>query len=321
MQEIGLIGLSVMGVNLALNMADHGVKVSIFNRTTAVVDEVMAEHAHPNFWPTYSLAELATSLPVPRKIMMMVKAGEPVDMLIDQLLPYLQPGDILIDGGNSFFKDTIRREKALREKGIFYLGVGVSGGEEGARRGPAIMPGGDAAAYGEVREILEAIAAKAYGEPCCRYIGQNGSGHYVKMVHNGIEYADMQLISEIYMILKHLGGLDNAKLQKVFADWNRGELESYLIEITADIFKVRDGEGYLLDFILDEASQKGTGKWTNLEAMDLGVDISVITSAVNARYMSGLKAERVKAAGLIAGQTQTADIDREELITLEQKSL
>ena len=321
MQEIGLIGLSVMGVNLALNMADHGVKVSIFNRTTAVVDEVMAEHAHPNFRPTYSLAELAASLPVPRKIMMMVKAGEPVDMLIAQLLPYLQPGDILIDGGNSFFKDTIRREKALREKGIFYLGVGVSGGEEGARRGPAIMPGGDAAAYGEVREILEAIAAKAYGQPCCRYIGQNGSGHYVKMVHNGIEYADMQLISEIYMILKHLGGLDNAELQKVFADWNRGELESYLIEITADIFKVKDGEGYLLDFILDEASQKGTGKWTNLEAMDLGVDISVITSAVNARYMSGLKTERVKAAGLIAGQTQTADIDREELIALAQKSL
>ncbi len=322
MQEIGLIGLSVMGVNLALNMADHGVKVSIFNRTAAVVDEVMKTHGHPNFRPMYSIQELVKSLAQPRKIMLMVKAGEPVDMLIEQLLPHLQAGDILIDGGNSFFKDTIRREKALREKNIYYLGVGVSGGEEGARRGPAIMPGGDAAAYSAVSEILEAIAAKAYGEPCCRYIGENGAGHYVKMVHNGIEYADMQLISEIYMILKELGGLGNDELQRVFAEWNRGELESYLIEITADIFKVRDGEGYLVDKIMDKASQKGTGKWTNLEAMDLGVDISVITAAVNARYMSGLKDERVKGADLLEGHEQAGgQKEKAELIDLCRSSL
>lgn len=321
MKEIGLIGLSVMGVNLALNMADHGVKVSIFNRTTKVVDEVMKEYRHPNFWPTYSVEELVKSLKHPRKIMMMVKAGEPVDMLIEQLLPHLEEGDILIDGGNSYFKDTIRREKYLKEKNIYYLGVGVSGGEEGARKGPAIMPGGDRKAYTEVQNILEDISAKAYGEPCCNYIGENGAGHYVKMVHNGIEYADMQLISEIYMLLKHIGGLSNEELQKVFDDWNHNELESYLIEITADIFKVKDGEGYLVDKIVDKASQKGTGKWTNLEAMDLGVDISVITSAVNARYMSNLKEERKKGAELIAAPAEKTAMDKEALIELTRNSL
>lgn len=321
MKEIGLIGLSVMGVNLALNMADHGVKVCIFNRTTKVVDEVVKEHRHPNFWPTYSVEELVKSLKHPRKIMMMVKAGEPVDMLIEQLLPHLEAGDILIDGGNSYFKDTIRREKYLKEKNIFYLGVGVSGGEEGARRGPAIMPGGDKKAYAEVEEILTDISAKAYDEPCCRYIGENGAGHYVKMVHNGIEYADMQLISEIYMILKHIGSLSNDELQKVFADWNNGELESYLIEITADILKVKDGDGYLVDKIVDKASQKGTGKWTNLEAMDLGVDISVITSAVNARYMSNLKEERVKGAKVLEDHTEKTGMDKAELIALTGNSL
>lgn len=321
MKEIGLIGLSVMGVNLALNMADHNVKVSIFNRTTSVVDAVMKEHQHPNFWPTYSIEELVKSLKHPRKIMMMVKAGEPVDMLIEQLLPHLEAGDILIDGGNSYFKDTIRREKYLKEKNIYYLGVGVSGGEEGARKGPAIMPGGNKKAYAEVQSILEDISAKAYEEPCCNYIGENGAGHYVKMVHNGIEYADMQLISEIYMILKHIGGLTNDELQKVFDEWNHNELESYLIEITADIFKVRDGEGYLVDKIVDKASQKGTGKWTNLEAMDLGVDISVITSAVNARYMSNLKEERVKGAELIEGPAEKTGMDKVALIELTRNSL
>ncbi|RRD96166.1 NADP-dependent phosphogluconate dehydrogenase [Clostridiales bacterium COT073_COT-073] len=321
MQEIGLIGLSVMGVNLALNMADHGVKVSIFNRTVSVIDEVMEKYDHPNFRATYSIEELVKSLSRPRKIMMMVKAGQPVDMLIEQLLPYLEAGDILIDGGNSFFKDTIRREKYLSEKNIFYLGVGVSGGEEGARRGPAIMPGGNRTAYQAVEQIFENISAKAYDEPCCRYIGEDGSGHYVKMVHNGIEYADMQLISEIYMILKEIGGLSNDELQQVFAGWNQNELESYLIEITADIFKVKDGDGYLVDKILDKASQKGTGKWTNLEAIDLGVDISVITSAVNARYMSNLKSERVKVSEMLDAPAKTLTITKEELVELARHSL
>lgn len=321
MQEIGLIGLSVMGVNLALNMADNGVKVSIFNRTVSVVDEVMEKYNHPNFTATYSVEELVKSLPKPRKIMMMVKAGQPVDMLIEQLLPHLEVGDILIDGGNSLFKDTIRREKYLSDKNIFYLGVGVSGGEEGARKGPAIMPGGNREAYRQVEAIFEAIAAKAYGEPCCRYIGEDGSGHYVKMVHNGIEYADMQLISEIYMILKEVGGLTNDELQKVFADWNQNELESYLIEITADIFKVKDGDGYLVDKILDKASQKGTGKWTNLEAIDLGVDISAITTAVNARYMSNLKEERVRASKMLDAPQKTMEISKAELIELARHSL
>lgn len=321
MQEIGLIGLSVMGVNLALNMADKGAKVSIFNRTTKVVDEVMAKYGHANFRPMYSVEDLVKSLARPRKVMLMVKAGQPVDTLIDHLLPFLEDGDIIIDGGNSFFKDTIRRERYLKEKNIFFLGVGVSGGEEGARKGPAIMPGGNYQAYQEVEKLFAAISAKADNEPCCTYIGQDGAGHYVKMVHNGIEYADMQLISEIYMILKEIGALHNDELHKVFAAWNKKELESYLIEITADIFKVKDGQGYLVDKILDQASQKGTGKWTNLEAIDLGVDISVITSAVNARYMSNLKAERMRVAKMIAGPDKKTSLSQQDLVDLARHSL
>ncbi|MBC2575177.1 NADP-dependent phosphogluconate dehydrogenase [Peptostreptococcus canis] len=328
--NIGVVGLSVMGMNLALNMADNGYRVSIFNRTISVVDKVMEENFHKNFTSTYSLKEFVKSLEKPRRIFLMVKSGKPVDMLIEQLIDIVEEGDIIIDGGNSFYKDTIRRTNYLKEKNINFLGVGISGGEEGARFGPAIMPGGTEEAYKYVKDIFEDISAKAYGESCCKYISEDGSGHYVKMVHNGIEYADMQLISEAYAILKNIGGLNNHEIQKVFEDWNKSELESYLIEITANIFKVKEDDGtYLLDNIMDKASQKGTGKWTNLEAIDLGVDISVISAALNARFMSNLKDERTKAENIIfkntVGNNQDLNInlnmDRKELIKLVKNSL
>ena len=258
--NIGLIGLSVMGTNLALNMADKGYKVSIFNRTVSVIDEVMNNTPHNNFVPVYSLRELIDSLEKPRKIMFMIKAGEAVDKLIEQLLEFVEKDDILIDGGNSYFKDTIRRKNYLAQKGINYVGAGVSGGEEGARFGPAIMVGTDENIYPAVKNIFEDISAKVDDEPCCAYISTDGAGHYVKMVHNGIEYADMQLISEAYLILKQIGKLSNDELHKVFDDWNKSELESYLIEITSDIFSVKDdNKSYLIDKILDVANQKGTG--------------------------------------------------------------
>lgn len=297
--NIGVIGLSVMGMNLALNMADNGYKVSIFNRTTSVVDKVMKENFNKNFVPSYTLEDFVKSLEKPRRIFIMVKSGEPVDMLIDQLVDMVDEDDIIIDGGNSYYKDTIRRTKFLEKKKINYLGVGISGGEEGARFGPAIMPGGDINAYKYVQTIFEKISAKAYGEPCCKYISNDGAGHYVKMVHNGIEYADMQLISEAYTILKHIGKMNNEEIKEVFESWNKEELESYLIEITADILGMREDGVYLLDKILDKASQKGTGKWTNLEAIDLGVDVSVITAALNARFMSNLKEERKKGSKIL----------------------
>lgn len=323
MNNIGVIGLSVMGMNLALNMADNGYKVAIFNRTTSVVDKVMEEHFHKNFTPTYDLKSFVDSLEKPRRIFIMVKSGNPVDLLIEQLESMVDEGDIIIDGGNSYYKDTVRRTQYLREKGINYLGVGISGGEEGARFGPAIMPGGNKEAYKYVKDIFENISAKAYGEACCNYISEDGSGHYVKMVHNGIEYADMQLISEAYMILKHIGGLTNEELKNVFEDWNKSELESYLIEITANIFKVReDDESYLLDKIMDKASQKGTGKWTNLEAIELGVDASVITSALNSRFMSNLKEERQKGSKILDKNTvESANVNKEELVELVKNSL
>lgn len=323
-KHIGLIGLSVMGRNLALNIGDKGYKVAIFNRTVKVVDEVLEKYNHPNLFGAYSLKELIEELETPRKIMLMVKAGEAVDMLIEQLLPYLEQGDILIDGGNAYFKDTIRRAKYLKEKGIRFLGVGVSGGEEGARLGPALMPGGDFEAYKNVEGIFNHIAAKVNGEPCCNYIGSDGAGHYVKMVHNGIEYADMQLISEAYMILKHLGKFNNMEMHNIFKQWNKGELESYLIKITSNILTVKDdkSENYLLDMILDKASQKGTGKWTNIEAIDLGVDVSIISSALNARFMSNLKEERVKANKILESNTKNfTKVDKDELIELVRKSL
>lgn len=298
--EIGVIGLAVMGRSLALNMADHGFTVGGYNRSGEVTKALAAEHPHPNFVPFYDLEELAASQQRPRKFLIMVKAGKAVDMVIEQLLPFLEEGDIIMDGGNSFFEDTRRRERELKEKGIFYFGVGVSGGEKGARFGPSIMPGGDEEAYRHIAPILEAIAAKAQGQPCCAYMGQDGAGHYVKMVHNGIEYADMQLIAEAYLLLKYVGGLRNAELADTFAEWNQGELKSYLIGITAEIFREKDDftEGELVDFIKDSAGQKGTGRWTSLESLKQGVNVSMITAACNARIMSNRTAEREAAQGL-----------------------
>nr|WP_314278725.1 decarboxylating NADP(+)-dependent phosphogluconate dehydrogenase [uncultured Peptostreptococcus sp.] len=332
MNNIGVIGLSVMGMNLALNMADKGYRVSIYNRTTSVIDDVMRKNGHENFTPTYSLEDFVNSLERPRKVFLMIKSGKPVDIVIDQLTDILDEGDIIIDGGNSYFKDTIRRSKHLEDKKIYYLGVGISGGEEGARFGPAIMPSGNKQAYEYVRDIFENISAKAYDEACCRYISTGGSGHYVKMVHNGIEYGDMQLISEAYVILRDIGGMNNHQIQEVFEGWSKTELESYLIEITANILKVKEADGsYLVDKILDKSAQKGTGKWTNLEAIDLGVDVSVITAALNARYMSGLKEERVKLSTIIGenkaeveeGKSllESMGINKEDLVDIVKNSL
>ncbi|WP_346907592.1 NADP-dependent phosphogluconate dehydrogenase [Faecalicatena orotica] len=299
--DIGLIGLSVMGRSLALNMADHGFKVAGYNRSPEVTEQVMKEHPHENLGAFYSLEDLLAALKKPRKIFLMIQAGRPVDAVIDQLTPLLEAGDIVMDGGNSYFEDTNRRFAKLEEKGIRYLGVGVSGGEEGARRGPSIMPGGSREAYEEVSSILESIAAKAMNEPCCTYIGPKGAGHYVKMVHNGIEYADMQLIAEAYLMLKYAGGFTNEELAATFHEWNEGELKSYLIEITADIFREKDdlAPGYLIDHILDSAKQKGTGRWASIESLHQGVDISMITAACNARVMSNQLEQRKAASGLI----------------------
>ncbi|MDO4275809.1 MAG: NADP-dependent phosphogluconate dehydrogenase [Eubacteriales bacterium] len=286
--EIGVIGLAVMGRSLALNMADHGFKVGAYNRSREVTDTLMREHPHRNLKAFYDLKELVESQARPRKFLIMVKAGKPVDMVIEQLVPLLEEGDMILDGGNSFFQDTVQREKRLKEKGIYYFGTGVSGGEKGARFGPSIMPGGDRKAYEHIAPVLEAIAARAKGEPCCAYIGPDGAGHYVKMVHNGIEYADMQLIAEAYLLLKYAGGFTNRELAEVFEQWDQGELKSYLIEITAGIFREKDdfSHGELVDHILDSAGQKGTGRWTSLESLKQGVNVSMITAACNARIMS-----------------------------------
>lgn len=295
--DIGLIGLAVMGQNLVLNMNDHGFTVAVFNRTTSKVDDFLAGPAKgTKIIGTHSIEDLIANLKRPRKVMLMVKAGEVVDEFIDHLLPFLEAGDIIIDGGNSLFSDTDRRCKKLKEKGILFIGTGVSGGEEGARHGPSIMPGGEPKAWESVKPILQAISAKADGEPCCNWVGDGGSGHYVKMVHNGIEYGDMQLICEAYQLLKGLG-LSVKEQQQVFAKWNEGELNSYLIEITSQIFGVNDTDGTpLVDKILDVAGQKGTGKWTAINACELGVPVTLIGEAVFARYLSSLKEERVQAS-------------------------
>lgn len=311
LQQIGLIGLSVMGSNLALNIADHGFSVSVYNRTSSVTQEMLKQHPHTKIQGVFSLEELVQSLEKPRKIILMVKAGEAVDSLIEQLLPLMEKEDILIDGGNSYFKDTQRRSQFLQQQGIFYFGVGISGGEEGARKGPAIMPGGNQEAYEHIRPILESISAHVHGQACCSYTSTDGAGHYVKMVHNGIEYGDMQLISEAYMLLKHLGGFSNDELAETFARWNQGKLESYLIEITSKIFKVKEGDQYLVDLIMDKSSQKGTGKWTNEQALALGMDISVITASLNGRFMSVLKEERSKAESLF-GERSYPVLSKEE---------
>ncbi len=292
MANIAVIGMGVMGHCLALNMANHGFKVAVYNRTASVTKAVMQKNPHENITPYFDIESLVKSLDRPRKIMLMVTAGKPVDAVIESLFPYLDKGDIILDGGNSFFKDTQRRYEYVTAKGFKYFGVGVSGGEEGALKGPALMPGGNKEGYAQIKDILEAIAAKADdGKPCCTYIGENGAGHYVKMVHNGIEYADMQLIAESYLLLKNVGGLNNEQISQIFNEWNQGELSSFLIGITADIFKEKDDvegkDGYLVDAILDSAGQKGTGRWTSIAALEQGVNTSIMTSACNARNMSG----------------------------------
>ncbi|KYD09749.1 6-phosphogluconate dehydrogenase, decarboxylating [Parageobacillus caldoxylosilyticus] len=302
-QQIGVIGLAVMGKNLALNIESKGYSVAVYNRSREKTDQFLQEAQGKNIVGTYSIEEFVNALEKPRKILLMVKAGAPTDATIEQLKPYLEKGDILIDGGNTYFKDTQRRNKELAELGIHFIGTGVSGGEEGALKGPSIMPGGQKEAHELVRPIFEAIAAKVDGEPCTTYIGPDGAGHYVKMVHNGIEYGDMQLIAEAYFLLKHVLGLNAQELHEVFAEWNKGELNSYLIEITADIFtKIDEETGKpLVDLILDKAGQKGTGKWTSQNALDLGVPLPIITESVFARFISAMKDERVKASKLLSG--------------------
>lgn len=320
--NIGLIGLAVMGQNLVLNMESKGYKVSVYNRTREVTERFMegAAKNKGNIIPSYSLEELVESLEKPRKIMLMVKAGHPVDAIIANLLPLLDQGDIIIDGGNSFFKDTIRRARELEQKGILYLGIGISGGEEGALKGPSIMPGGNKEAWEQVKDILVDISAKVDGNiPCCDYIGPDGSGHYVKMTHNGIEYADMQLISEAYFLMKELLGMSANEMQQVFQEWNEGELNSYLIEITADILgRVDEETGLpLLEVILDSAGSKGTGKWTSQEALELGVVAPTIVDAVFARYLSAIKEEREEASKILRGpqaKFEGTSSEKEQLI-------
>ncbi|OAI16056.1 phosphogluconate dehydrogenase (NADP(+)-dependent, decarboxylating) [Methylomonas koyamae] len=321
--DIGLIGLAVMGQNLVLNMNDHGFKVAVYNRTTSKVDEFLDGPAQgTQVVGTHSLAELVDSLASPRKVMLMVKAGSVVDQYIDDLLPLLAPGDIIIDGGNSLFTDTNRRTQYLADKGLLYVGTGVSGGEEGARHGPSIMPGGNKAAWPAVKPIFQAISAHVDNQPCCEWVGDNGAGHYVKMVHNGIEYGDMQLICEAYQLLSEGLGLSTDEMQAIFADWNRGELSSYLIEITANILAYKDENGEpLLDKILDTAGQKGTGKWTGINALDLGIPLTLIGESVFARCLSAQKDERVRAAKILPKQHKAFSGDRQAMVHAIRQAL
>ncbi|CBJ80068.1 gluconate-6-phosphate dehydrogenase,decarboxylating [Xenorhabdus bovienii str. Jollieti] len=322
-QQIGVVGMAVMGRNLALNIESRGYSVSIFNRSSDKTDEVIAENPGKKLVPSYSIEEFVGSLEKPRRILLMVKAGEATDKTIASLTPHLDKGDILIDGGNTYFQDTIRRNRELSAQGFNFIGTGVSGGEEGALKGPSIMPGGQKEAYELVAPILKEIAAKVDGEPCVTYIGADGAGHYVKMVHNGIEYGDMQLIAEAYSLLKHSLNLSNQELADVFSDWNQGELSSYLIEITADIFRKKDEEGqYLVDVILDEAANKGTGKWTSQSSLDLGVPVTLITESVFARYISSLKDQRVAASKVLSGpEAQPFNGDKAEFIEKVRRAL
>ena len=310
--DIGLIGLAVMGENLVLNMESKGYTVAVYNRTTEKVDHfVNGRGRGKKFIATHTIAEFCRAIRRPRKVMMLVKAGPAVDDLIEQLLPHLEAGDVIIDGGNTHFPDTIRRTKYVESKGLFYIGTGVSGGEEGAFNGPSMMPGGSTAAWPLVKPIFQSICAKADGMPCCDWVGEDGAGHFVKMVHNGIEYGDMQLICETYQIMKDLLGMSNAEMHDVFAKWNEGDLDSYLIEITRDILAYRDDTGaYTLDYILDAAGQKGTGKWTAIAALDEGVPLTLITEAVFARSLSAMKEERVAASAELSGPKKTFAGDR-----------
>ena len=309
--DIGLIGLAVMGQNLVLNMNDHGYKVAVFNRTVSKVDDFIHDEARgTNVVGAHSVEEMCGLLKSPRRVMIMVKAGEVVDQTIEQVLPYLEKGDIIIDGGNSLFTDSNRRTKDLAAKGILFVGTGVSGGEEGARFGPSIMPGGNKEAWPHVKEIFQAIAAKVPdGTPCCDWVGEDGAGHYVKMVHNGIEYGDIQLICEAYQLLKDGLGMTADEFHHVFTEWNTGELDSYLVEISATIFAKKDDDGQpMVDKILDTAGQKGTGKWTAISALDLGQPVTLIGESVFARCLSALKDERVAASKVLEGPRKVLTI-------------
>ena len=322
---IGVVGLATMGMNLSRNLASHGASVAVYNRTRKRTDEFMAEFgSEGDFHPAFSLEELVQSLRPPRAILIMVKAGAPVDEAIDSLSLLLQQGDTLMDGGNSLFHDTRRRAASAAQRGLGFLGMGVSGGEEGALHGPSLMPGGPRESYDRVADMLKAIAAQVDGEPCCTYIGPDGAGHFVKMVHNGIEYADIQLIAESYDFLRQALGLDATELAEIFNDWNQGELQSYLIEITAKVLAKRDdgGRASLVDQIEDEAEQKGTGRWTSQSALELGVPLTGITEAVFARMLSSQKRERVAASSILAGPSQaTRSADRAALINDVREAL
>lgn len=325
-QQIGVVGMAVMGKNLALNIESRGYSVALFNRTGAKTTAVVEEHPDKNFKATYTIEEFVESIEKPRRILLMVKAGPATDATIQELLPHLDKGDILIDGGNTFFKDTMRRNEELANSGINFIGTGVSGGEEGALKGPSIMPGGQKEAYALVAPILEQISAKVEdGAPCVTYIGPNGAGHYVKMVHNGIEYGDMQLIAESYDLMKNILNLSVEEMADIFKEWNQGELDSYLIEITADILTRKDDEGTgkpVVDVILDAAGNKGTGKWTSQSALDLGVPLPLITESVFARYISAYKEERVQASKILS---RTNDFeftgDKKELVEKIREAL
>lgn len=315
--QFGLVGLAVMGQNLARNIAHKGFKIAVYNRTPAKVDEFLEKFGHEgDIGGAHSPEEFVKMLEAPRKIMFLVKAGKPVDDMIEAFLPYLEPGDTLIDGGNSHYPDTIRRTRYLESKGFRFLGVGVSGGEEGALVGPSLMPGGTEASYNELAPIFTAIAAQVADGPCCTYVGDDGAGHYVKMVHNGIEYGDMQLISEAYFMMKELLHMSDDEIGDVFTEWNKGLLDSYLIEITAKIMKVKDdkSDAPLVERILDKAGQKGTGKWTSQEGLDLGVPIPTIAEAVFARGMSAYKAERVEAEKILKGPEVNFTGDKAKII-------
>ena len=315
--DIGLIGLAVMGENLILNMESKGFTVACYNRTTSKVDDFINGRAKgKKIIGAHSIEELTASLASPRKVMLMVKAGQALDDFIELLIPHLSPGDIIIDGGNSHFPDTIRRTKYVESKGLLYIGTGVSGGEEGALLGPSIMPGGSPAAWPAVKKIFQAICAKTdKGEPCCDWVGEGGAGHFVKMVHNGIEYGDMQMICETYQMMKQGLGMTNAEMHAAFKEWNEGELDSYLIEITRDILGFKDEQGNeVVDLILDAAGQKGTGKWTTIAALDSGQPLTLISEAVFARCLSAIKEERVAASTILAGPAGTLDASKKESI-------
>ncbi len=316
--DIALIGLAVMGQNLILNMSDHGYTVVAYNRTVSKVDEFLNDAAkgHKNVIGAHSIEETVGLLKRPRKIMLMVKAGQAVDDFIALLLPHLEPGDLIIDGGNSHFPDTIRRTKELESKGLLYVGTGVSGGEEGARFGPSMMPGGSVKAWPLVKDIFQAICARTPdGAPCCDWMGEDGAGHYVKMVHNGIEYGDIQLICEAYQLLKESLGMSNEEMHRVFTEWNKGELDSYLIEISRDILAYKDEQGeYVLDKILDTAGQKGTGKWASVNSLDLGMPLTLIGEAVYARCLSALKDQRVAASKILKGPKFQFEGDRAAMV-------